>query len=106
MNAGKIFVVTVFLRVLFFMNDICEMKLFECQFSSCIFAAWYFRSVADFPKFLGIAIETFLTLCDDTESDIRIVADECLNRSIKVTFTLCLAIKCSYFFTTNCSFPL
>lgn len=38
----------------------------------------------DFPKFLGIAMETFLTMCDDTESDVRMVADECLNRSIKV----------------------
>ena len=43
-----------------------------------------FRTVTDFPKFLGIAIETFLNLCDDPESDIRMVADECLNRSIKV----------------------
>lgn len=43
-----------------------------------------FRSVSDFPKFLGIAMETFLTLCDDPEADIRMVADECLNRSIKV----------------------
>ena len=42
------------------------------------------RSVSDFPKFLGIAMETFLTLCDDPEADIRMVADECLNRSIKV----------------------
>ena len=29
-------------------------------------------------------METFLTLCDDPEADIRMVADECLNRSIKV----------------------
>ena len=45
----------------------------------------FFRTVADFPKFLGIAMEMFLTLCDDVESDIRMVADECLNRSIKVS---------------------
>jgi huntingtin len=42
------------------------------------------RNQADFPKFLGIAMETFLSLCDDPESDIRMVADECLNRTIKV----------------------
>lgn len=30
-------------------------------------------------------METFLVLCDDAESDVRIVADECLNRTIKVT---------------------
>ena len=29
-------------------------------------------------------MEAFLTLCDDPESDIRMVADECLNRTIKV----------------------
>lgn len=42
------------------------------------------RTIADFPKFLGIAIEAFLTLCDDPEADVRMVADECLNRTIKV----------------------
>ena len=49
-----------------------------------IVVCFVFRSVADFPRFLGIAMETFLTLCDDPEADIRMVADECLNRSIKV----------------------
>lgn len=44
-----------------------------------------FRAIVDFPKFLGIAMETFLTLCDDAESDVRMVADECLNRSIKAS---------------------
>lgn len=44
-----------------------------------------FRSVTDFPKFLGIAMETFLLMCDDKESDVRMAADECLNRTIKVT---------------------
>ena len=52
----------------------------------------YYRSVADFPKFLGIAIETFLNLCDDSESDIRMVADECLNKSIKVSIIIVLLI--------------
>ena len=43
-----------------------------------------YRNVADFPKFLGIAMETFLLMCDDKESDVRMAADECLNRTIKV----------------------
>lgn len=51
------------------------------------------RSVSDFPKFLGIAMETFLTLCDDIESDVRMVADECLNRLIKVTLDLGISIQ-------------
>ena len=42
------------------------------------------RNVPDFPKFLGLAMETFLLMCDDPESDVRMVADECLNRTIKV----------------------
>lgn len=29
-------------------------------------------------------METFLGLCDDAESDVRMVGDECINRSIKV----------------------
>lgn len=45
---------------------------------------FYLRAIVDFPKFLGIAMEAFLSLCDDAESDVRMVADECLNRTIKV----------------------
>ena len=48
----------------------------------------FFRNVADFPKFLGIAMETFLMFCDDEESDVRMVADECLNRTVKVIIAL------------------
>lgn len=62
-----------------------EYILFAMYFY--IFHCWLgyiFRAIVDFPKFLGIAMETFLTMCDDTESDVRMVADECLNRSIKV----------------------
>ncbi|XP_077992227.1 huntingtin-like [Glandiceps talaboti] len=42
-----------------------------------------FRTMADFPKFLGISMETFLIACDDPEPDVRMSADECLNRTIK-----------------------
>ena len=30
-------------------------------------------------------METFLSMCDDQEADVRMVADECLNKTIKVT---------------------
>lgn len=43
-----------------------------------------FRNVVDFPKYLSIAIETFLFHCCDNEADIRLKADECLNRTVKV----------------------
>lgn len=42
----------------------------------------------DFPKFLGIAMETLTTMCDDADVDVRIVADECLNRLIRVSIVL------------------
>ena len=32
-------------------------------------------------------METFLLMCDDKESDVRMAADECLNRTIKVNFS-------------------
>ncbi|XP_078588724.1 huntingtin-like isoform X3 [Branchiostoma floridae x Branchiostoma japonicum] len=43
-----------------------------------------FRTMAEFPKFLGISMEMFLASCDDKESDVRMVADECLNRTVKM----------------------
>lgn len=33
---------------------------------------------------LEVTVETFLKLCDDAESDIRMTSDECLNRIIRV----------------------
>ncbi|XP_072803026.1 huntingtin isoform X3 [Vicugna pacos] len=37
----------------------------------------------EFQKLLGIAMELFLLCSDDAESDVRMVADECLNKVIK-----------------------
>lgn len=47
----------------------------------------FFRAVPDFHKFLGIVIETFLMCCDDPDSDVRMIADECLTKIIRVSFT-------------------
>ncbi|XP_043918860.1 huntingtin isoform X2 [Protopterus annectens] len=41
------------------------------------------RNSPEFQKLLGIAMELFLLCSDDSESDVRMVADECLNRVIK-----------------------
>ncbi|XP_064193966.1 huntingtin-like [Anguilla rostrata] len=41
------------------------------------------RTSPEFQKLLGIAMEMFLLCGDDAESDVRMVADECLNRVIK-----------------------
>ncbi|KAM8804110.1 huntingtin [Rhynchonycteris naso] len=42
------------------------------------------RNSPEFQKLLGIAVELFLLCSDDAESDVRMVADECLNKVIKV----------------------
>ena len=44
--------------------------------------------MAEFPKFLGIAMELFFAACDDEESDVRLKADECLNKIVRVTLIL------------------
>ncbi|XP_036790017.1 huntingtin isoform X6 [Oncorhynchus mykiss] len=41
------------------------------------------RTSPEFQKLLGIAMEMFLLCSDDRESDVRMVADECLNKIIK-----------------------
>ncbi|XP_065121576.1 huntingtin isoform X4 [Paramisgurnus dabryanus] len=41
------------------------------------------RTSPEFQKLLGIAMEMFLLCADDRESDVRMVADECLNKIIK-----------------------
>ncbi|XP_048450061.1 huntingtin-like [Rhincodon typus] len=45
------------------------------------------RNSPEFQKLLGIAMEMFLLCCDDAESDVRMVADECLNKIIKQALT-------------------
>ncbi|XP_052100645.1 huntingtin-like [Mytilus californianus] len=59
-------------------------KILNCNIVADCICATNMRAITDFPKFLGIAMETFLGLCDDAESDVRMVGDECINRSIKV----------------------
>ncbi|KAJ8026358.1 Huntingtin [Holothuria leucospilota] len=44
-----------------------------------------FKTVADFPKFLAISFELIFVACNDENSDIRLKAEECLNRIIKAS---------------------
>lgn len=53
---------------------------------------WCCSSAAEFPKFLGICMETFITLIDDPDVDIKMVADECLNRVIRVRSFVCVRL--------------
>lgn len=41
------------------------------------------RNVPNFPNLLSATLEVFLQLCDDPESDVRMLVDECLNRIIR-----------------------
>ena len=65
------------------------------------------RTSPEFQKLLGIAMEMFLLCSDDSESDVRMVADECLNKIIKVSGTPPSRLyhvqrKCKYY--TVCTF--
>ena len=40
------------------------------------------------PQILNLAVETLLCLCDDFDADVRTVADECLNRIIRVSIKI------------------
>lgn len=42
------------------------------------------KLAAKFSQVLSLSIETLLMLCDDDESDIRMMADETLNKIIRV----------------------
>lgn len=42
------------------------------------------KVAAKFPQVLSLSIETLLILCNDDESDVRMVADETLNKIIRV----------------------
>ncbi|CAG2167101.1 unnamed protein product, partial [Oppiella nova] len=58
-------------------------KTVHCNTIADIICYPSLRNIEDFHKFLGIAIETFLVCCDDSDSDVRMTANECLNRTIK-----------------------
>lgn len=44
------------------------------------------RISTEFYRILGNTIENFLKLTDDPDSDVRMTAEECLNRIIRVSF--------------------
>lgn len=43
------------------------------------------KTTKNFAQVLGLSIKALLSLCDDEESDVRMIADECLNRLIRST---------------------
>uniref|UniRef100_A0A061QFU3 Putative huntingtin n=1 Tax=Cupiennius salei TaxID=6928 RepID=A0A061QFU3_CUPSA len=58
-------------------------KILHCSTVADAICSPTLRTTADFPKVLGLAMDTFMWCCDDENSDVRLMADECLNRTIK-----------------------
>lgn len=50
------------------------------------------KGAPNFSHLLSIAIEILLQLCDDSHSDVRMIADESLNRVIRVS-RVCLGVQ-------------
>ena len=55
--------------------------------------AFVCRNLADFNRLLGLSMEMLLRSCENVDTDIRLVGDECLNRLIKV----CKGTVCAVF---------
>lgn len=49
------------------------------------FIYWVHSNAADFPKYLAVAIAGLLRAFNDIDSDVRLAADESLNRCINVS---------------------
>ena len=60
-------------------------KLQSCsQFCECLLSPTL-QNNSDFPKYLSLSIEALMDLCDDADHDVRIAADEAINKLIKVS---------------------
>uniref|UniRef100_A0A1Y1K0T3 Huntingtin n=1 Tax=Photinus pyralis TaxID=7054 RepID=A0A1Y1K0T3_PHOPY len=58
-------------------------KIHHCNIITDTIGNATIRVAPNFDCLLGLCIEALLQLCDDQESDVRMIADECLNRLIK-----------------------
>lgn len=58
-------------------------KILHCTTIADAICTPSIRSFPDFAKLVGISIESFFLCCDDDDTDVRLVADECLSRTIK-----------------------
>lgn len=69
-------------------------KILHCNIISDAMCNSSVRVASNFQNLLCFSIEILLQLCDDQESDVRMVADESLNRIIRVR-------KLIYFISLN-----
>lgn len=51
------------------------------------------KSAPNFPSLLSFSMETLFVMCDDQDSNVRLVADECLNRIIRVRIMCFLFLR-------------
>lgn len=62
-------------------------KIFHCNVITEAISTSTIKIAPNFNQLLSFTMEILLQLCDDPESDIRMVADECLNRTIRAMST-------------------
>lgn len=67
-------------------NSRKKEKLQHCSVITEAMANSTIRIAPNFGYLLSFSIEVLLQLCDDPESDVRMVVDECLNRLIRVRY--------------------
>lgn len=56
------------------------------------------RSARNFSQVLSLSIKTLLDVCADADADVRTVADECLNKIIRVILFVLSTISCDQIF--------
>lgn len=73
---------------MYYNNNCCyfskKQKIYHCNVITEAISTSTIKIATNFDQLLSFTIEVLLKLCDDSESDVRMVADECLNRTIRV----------------------
>lgn len=60
-------------------------KMISCVLVADLVVSLKLTSAQNFPQLLSAMVESYIHLCDDKDSDVRMVADENLNRIIRVS---------------------
>lgn len=61
--------------------------MISCVLVADLVVSLKLTSAQNFPQLLSVMVESYIHLCDDKDSDVRMVADENLNRIIRVCIT-------------------
>ena len=71
-------------------DQICAPSLRYVQQIQCLLMI--FRSSSEFPRFLSVAVAALLRVAGDNDVNVRTVADESINRIIRVQITFVIYI--------------